>query len=499
MPISLEQHFSFLDQLPDALYDTIITHTHGQLETRVQGILQWKTALLAGQLPDAQHLLWPEEKICHTLLERLASTEIVQYCQQQEALTHQVLLDICAAVSSIERLREQHLEQLFEQLRQQPSQHHNKETSPSPTSTSPTDKIDPTQQQIILLASQQFEQYWTAWAKEWAMVENTFKTLGNYIGEGWDLSQGILQYYPWKDIVHYRQIIQQQPQLQHIIQLLGRMRKTDTPEYSLAKNVVQPLQPPHPDPKEISDMSHKYSIPHSTPMQTQGITRSDDIARMLPVESSLLGHPQLHYLWHAKRAEQNLLSYQVQGVLSEHRIIPQAAESKPCSSKNRQQKKTKKSTIIVCLDSSASMQGEAEYLAKGLTLEIMSVAHQAQRPCYLYSFSGTDQILTHHLQLSNAGIQQLLEFLTHSFQGGTNVELVLQHALRKIQQQIWQDADILLISDGRFMLLNKTLHAIQSAQQQYDIRIHGVLIGHWQGTIMQQICQPLHTIQLANR
>ena len=45
-----------------------------------------------------------------------------------------------------------------------------------------------------------------------------------------------------------------------------------------------------------------------------GIERSGSISRMLPQEALFLGHPKLKMLWHAKRYEQVLLSYRVQGI-----------------------------------------------------------------------------------------------------------------------------------------------------------------------------------------
>jgi uncharacterized protein with von Willebrand factor type A (vWA) domain len=44
--------------------------------------------------------------------------------------------------------------------------------------------------------------------------------------------------------------------------------------------------------------------------------------------------------------------------------------------------------IILCLDTSGSMRGAREVVAKALALECMRGAHRQQRPCYLYAFSG---------------------------------------------------------------------------------------------------------------
>lgn len=43
---------------------------------------------------------------------------------------------------------------------------------------------------------------------------------------------------------------------------------------------------------------------------------------------------------------------------------------------------------MVCLDTSGSMMGGREAVAKALTLECLRQAHAQKRPCFLYAFSG---------------------------------------------------------------------------------------------------------------
>jgi len=98
----LEEEFSALDALPDALYGIVITHTHGPLLTRARGILQWREKLLAGQLPEMDELCWPEETVRKTILMRIETLELPSFCQGQKSLTDSVLKDICEGISSAE-------------------------------------------------------------------------------------------------------------------------------------------------------------------------------------------------------------------------------------------------------------------------------------------------------------------------------------------------------------------------------------------------------------
>ena len=84
----LEQKFQYLDQLPETLYDIIVTHLHGELNQRIEGILQWREALLQGHLPNHKSLVWSEVSIREMILKRLDVLEIVQYCKNPETLAY---------------------------------------------------------------------------------------------------------------------------------------------------------------------------------------------------------------------------------------------------------------------------------------------------------------------------------------------------------------------------------------------------------------------------
>jgi uncharacterized protein with von Willebrand factor type A (vWA) domain len=138
------------------------------------------------------------------------------------------------------------------------------------------------------------------------------------------------------------------------------------------------------------------------------------------------------------------------------------------------------------------MQGEPEQIAKALVIEALRIAFEEQRRCYLYSFSGPEQILEHELDLTTGGLGRLLLFLQQSFHGGTDVTQPLIQALRKQQQQQWRQADILLISDGRFPPQPQLLQQLRQAKSVQGLRLHGVILGNWQGRALSELCDPVH-------
>ena len=513
---ALDQKFAILDELPESLYALVITHSHGELHQRAAGVLQWRNALLAGELPAEQRLSWPEKQICRTILMRLEVLDIVQYCRQQEELTDSVLESILEGISSAEdfsrktsgvdsfddkqaqrqNIRDRdsafedkdglsdHLDSLPEST--PPPHQSNDETQPSTMDTATANAAAQASQQLAIIAEESathIEQQWQELAESWHELSELFDELSGLLGPGWDLTRGLLASGGWRDIIRYRKLITQLPDLQQLVAMLGRLRDTNCndDEQSITEQIFTPV-------RRIVDVEEEIITPHAV-NETGGITRSDDIARMLPMELALLGHPRLNILWYAKRAEKTLMTYQLQGVLSEH--TPQEREF---IEEQREQEKIEKGhgPIILCLDTSGSMQGEAEQVAKALVLEALRIAFEEGRRCYVFSFSGPQQVLQHELDLTTGGLGRLLQFLQQSFHGGTDVTQPLIEALRKLQQQGWEQADILLISDGRFPPQPHLVEQVRQAKAAQELRLHGVLLGNWQGKALRELCDPVH-------
>ena len=152
------------------------------------------------------------------------------------------------------------------------------------------------------------------------------------------------------------------------------------------------------------------------PTDTRGVERSGSIARMLPVEAVMLGHSKLRMLWHARRSEQALLTYRVEGVEIERTLV----EHETAEESQARRPARERGPILAVIDTSGSMHGLPEQVAKALVLEALRTAHAEKRPCRLYGFSGPGQVVEHALDLSPEGIAPLLDFLGLSFGGGSD-------------------------------------------------------------------------------
>jgi uncharacterized protein with von Willebrand factor type A (vWA) domain len=195
-------------------------------------------------------------------------------------------------------------------------------------------------------------------------------------------------------------------------------------------------------------------------------------------------------LWHAKRAEQLLLGYQYSGLAPDqtaqknrYQLSQSATNSKLVEGRG---------PIIICLDTSASMQGQPEEIAKALVLEAIRIARTEQRDCHIYCFGSSDETIEYTVYTHTGSVSELIGFLRQSFAGGTNVCQPLLVALKKQQQKKWRNADILLLSDGRFPMQVDLFENINRLKNNQGLRIHGILLGSWRGRAMEALCEPMH-------
>jgi len=156
----------------------------------------------------------------------------------------------------------------------------------------------------------------------------------------------------------------------------------------------------------------------------------------------LLQDEDLSILFDKKFVENELMCFDLRGYTTK-------IEEKKIEIKKRQEKKEKLGPIILCVDTSGSMRGVPENIAKALTLFIANRAKEQKRDCLLINFSTSIEVFEFNEKM---GIEKLIEFLKKSFHGGTDVAPALQYAVEKMKSEKYKKADVLVISD--FLMRN---------------------------------------------
>ena len=190
-----------------------------------------------------------------------------------------------------------------------------------------------------------------------------------------------------------------------------------------------------------------------------GLEFSNDVNRILPSELSLLMKEETELLFYKKFAEKKLLSFSY--------------------GKKATGEKQEKGPAIICIDTSGSMYGEPENIAKSLCLFILLECIKEKRSCFIISFSISIECLDLTNISDKAVLRKFLDFLSHSFHGGTDVEPCLNQALKILEEKTFEKADVLVISDFLISDLTKEMKYKMKAQKQKDTRFFSLLINDY--------------------
>ena len=198
-----------------------------------------------------------------------------------------------------------------------------------------------------------------------------------------------------------------------------------------------------------------------------GITYSRDINNILPQEKLLLAEGVLETLFGVKYFENRLLTFKKEGYndFSYDETIEEKVEVI---------EEEKKGLIIICVDTSGSMSGVPETVAKAVTLYLATRAMKQKRNCYLINFSV--QIYTTDLTYPKT-IDNLIEFLRISFNGGTDAIPALRHAVKMMNDENYKKSDLLFISDFVFNDFTKEDYDLVKNQKENENKFYSLIIG----------------------
>lgn len=491
---ALERRYAFLDECPPSLIPAVVTLPVGTLDERVAGARRWHDALLNGRLPASG--TWPQAPIDVPVRRALESMGLVRFCKDQPELVEALMTDILSAFARQNaefrsevagRLHE--LEEL-ERVRQGEAEVERARREKRAARQVRLDEAalrrlrEAAEREIAKRERDADADVVAAWgerARAWAEIADVFGDLGEMLGRGWDMSVGVLRHAGWLDLLRLRELVEKLPQLREIVRALGRLHAINDGA-SVAETILVPV-------RRLEEERLEIRTPH-VPAETRGIERSGEIARMLPVEASMLGHPQLRLVWHARRSERALLTYRVEGI-----EVGQAwAEREEMVETEGKRPRPERGPIIAVIDTSGSMHGLPEQVAKAIVLEATRTAHAERRRCFLFAYSGPGQVLEHELDLSPDGVGRLLSFLGFSFGGGNDETGVMAMVLARLRESDWRKADVVFVSDGEWPTPAHLIRSVEQAREE-GTRFHGVQIGNRGRTGLHAVCDPVHVFQ----
>jgi uncharacterized protein with von Willebrand factor type A (vWA) domain len=100
-----------------------------------------------------------------------------------------------------------------------------------------------------------------------------------------------------------------------------------------------------------------------------------------------------------------LLGWDMQAVLTDWRVDPNARPQ--AQMRAAPPEPLERGPIMLCLDTSGSMHGAPEHIAKAVVIATLQAAHQPRRGCKLIAFGGPGELLEQDLGRGSDGLGRL--------------------------------------------------------------------------------------------
>ncbi|KAL7519032.1 hypothetical protein ACHAWX_003830 [Stephanocyclus meneghinianus] len=396
------------------------------------GLTVWQSALRKGRLPLTEDFqthdyttTWPAEPLfshVHDALSALALPRLVR--RHPETLTS-VLLGVAKVV--IEFINMQRRGHLIIH-----DNHHGDDNDLTNPLDSTMQELHPEQyteyvalsdEQLKELAeslSDKLSQQWSGVVQGVAMLDSLFGYDHNMLDvqgdRGFGLHDGIWEHSGWEPLPELQKRLAKMPELRNLLSQLGRR-----PSVEGKINRFLPRKKSY-----SSDDMLSVQVDNFNPTSVSGLCYSSSLTTMLPSEAVFLQSAvkALRLLFLAKKAESKLLSYDINGWTDVNTLpLPRKRRSLSLPS-------AAGGPIIVCLDTSWSMSGVREKLAKAVVIASVQAAARQGRECRVVSFSSAKNAVESGVISCDAnGVKRLLDFLTYSFGGGTDVTGALNFAV----------------------------------------------------------------------
>ncbi len=275
------------------------------------------------------------------------------------------------------------------------------------------------------------------------------------LGRLWDMSKGNWQRINFDILKRYADLLEKDEALKALVDMLGRMQQAEKEyEEELFKEIV---------------VKTEWQAHSAAKSDIVGVHDSDDLSSMLPSETALLADSTLQMLFLKKYAEKKLQTF-------EHQSRSLFYREEEIQNSRLKEKEEKKGPFILCVDTSGSMHGTPETVAKSLCLAMLKIAVRENRKCYLISFSTTIQTL--ELSDLRNSLDKVIDFLSMSFNGGTDAEPAFNEALKMLKTENFKKADVIMISDFIMSDLAPSLLKQITAAKENKTNFHSLVIGN---------------------
>lgn len=457
---ALERQFEPLERSGSELWLPILVNSHGQVFDRLRWLSHARQRLARAENPltdDSITRDWPGAAVVRAFGPTIDRLGLARWVAGEHAWRVQLLRSLLWHLDSLARLSDQHGEDA-----------------------------------ALEALAKDFADEWEAERTDLEQLLAVFQSLEGFGSLArWSEVRGVLKGEGWAAVLAAHRVIRGSAALAELIRELGRSRLTDT----LATR---------PQATVSTEAEHQFDTEHWQAQLVEAergepddVHRGAALDRVLASEFAMWRRRspdprvarRLRRVFAARFSEHALLARSLRE--PERLPIRMPVQAKLDAIRPSVVPRMEAGPLIVCLDTSASMAGAAEQLAKAVVLEAMRSARHARRGCLVYAFGGPGEVRRTVLDHDVDGLVALAGLLSASFHGGTDIAEPIEAAVGDLVEARWAGADFLIVSDGEFGVTAEVLAKIAGARARQQLRVQGILIGDRETLGLRELCDSI--------
>jgi len=247
------------------------------------------------------------------------------------------------------------------------------------------------------------------------------------LDSAWGRESGSEQRLPFKEKMAIAKKLKADPKLRQITKMAGKMRN-------------------------VALSSRKSRISPGT-SEVFEVKEGSDVPNILPSELAM---------YYVKEFRPLFLKRLAAGELLEYELIDRERDQK--------------GPIVICIDNSGSMCGDAEVWSKAIAIGMYELACKDNRKMIVNHFSSaSDPIKKFVFEPNTNNTEKLIEMASFFLGGGTDFEKPLSDARNDIDENL-PDADIIFITDGICNVGDAFLEDFLEWKKEKKVRIYSFLV-----------------------
>lgn len=268
----------------------------------------------------------------------------------------------------------------------------------------------------------------------------------------------LLHNYPdlYRRMIPYEAVMKRNPAIRQLVRLLGKKHR-EQQKYDA-----------------LSGIDKKLLVRHASHSDITGVTLGNDLNILLPVEYCYLADDALRGVFMERYAEKRLQMFDCKSKETD-------------AAKDDKHKVSGQGPYVICVDTSGSMQGNREVLAKSAILAIAQLTEKTHRKCYVINFA--EEAVALLVEDLGRDMPKLADFLNKRFDGGTDIEPALREAAHIINGNDFRESDIVLISDFEMPPLSPALMEQVRRIKRQKTSFFGLAFGNKPETEYLNLCE----------